>query len=257
MYDIKMSKDGRWIVLAEGQMVVVRDARTTAKVLGVEHKGQVGAIDVSADSTKIASGSEDDTAYVFSITTGKRLLGPLRHDIDVIGIKFSPSGKHIATATPVSVRVWDTETGEKLIDIPVISVSYPVTPFAWSNDSKWLFAATSGRITCTDVSTSACLESWSLPRHGTKPPLLVSNGRFIACYTGASVFFLDIPSRTQVGFIIEFFVELRSIALSSDGGSLACGRLDGIISVYTLSGILPQYVFLDVNTHLYYHSIVI
>ena len=251
VYGIEASKDGRWIVLAEGRMVVVREARTNVKVLEVgEHNSQVCAIDISADSTIFASGSEDDTAYIFSITTGKKLLGPLQHGIDVIGVKFSPGGKHIATATPVSVCVWDTKTGEKLIDIPVISVSYPVTPFAWSSDSKYLFAATSRKITCIDISTSACLDSWSLLSHGTKPPLLVGNGRFVACYKGTSVFFLDIPSRMHVGSTIKFSVDLRSIALSSDGCCLACGRADNTISVYVLNGIIPQHVLLDVNTHL-------
>lgn len=250
VHGIETSKDGRWIVLTEGQMVVVRDARTNIKVLEIgEHKGQVGAIDVSADSTKIASGSDDDTAYVFSIITGKKLLGPLEHNANVIGVKFSPSGKQIATATPAFVRFWDAKTGEKLINIPVVSVSYPVMPFAWSSDDQYLFAATPGWITCIDVSTSARLDSWSFPSHDTQPPVLVSNGRFIACCTGLSVYFLDVSSRTQVGPIIKFPAVVRSIALSSGGSYLACGRVDNIISVYSLRGVLPQSVLLDVNTY--------
>ncbi|KAF8124581.1 hypothetical protein EV363DRAFT_707046 [Boletus edulis] len=246
VYGIEASQDGRWIVLAEERMVVVRDSRTSAKVLEMgQHKGQVGAIDVSADSTKIASGSEDGATYVFSITTGKKLLGPLEHNADVIGVKFSPNGERIATATPILVRVWDAKTGEKLIAIPAVSVSYPVMPFAWSSDSRYLFAATPGWITCIDVSTSVNLDSWSFPSRDTKPPLLVSNGRFIACCTGISVYFLDISSRTQVGPIIKFPTTVRSIALSSDDSCLACGRVDNIISVYNLGDFLPQYVPLD------------
>ena len=66
------------------------------------------------------------TVFVWSLSTGQRLLGPLQHDHWVVGGKFSPDGSLIATATwyRESVRIYDSQNGHLLVDVPIKVNSY-------------------------------------------------------------------------------------------------------------------------------------
>ena len=84
-----VSPDGKWLVAglrrwclnAGKSNVRVWDAQTHAKVLDIEgHTNTVLAVDVSPDSTKLAMGSYDKTAYIWNIATGEQLVGPLKHE---------------------------------------------------------------------------------------------------------------------------------------------------------------------------------
>jgi WD40 repeat protein len=91
----------------------------------------VHAVDISPDATKIATGSTDKTACVWSLSTGERLLDPFKHDDWVVAVKFSPDGQLIATATwgRDSVRVYDSQNGHLLVEFLNQSL-------AWANSSK-------------------------------------------------------------------------------------------------------------------------
>jgi WD40 repeat protein len=87
--------------------VIVWDAKTHEKV--TTFGNWVRAVDVSADGTKLATGSDDYTLIVWSSPAGDRLIGPFEHGFCVTAVKFSPDGRRIATATyeRESVRVYD------------------------------------------------------------------------------------------------------------------------------------------------------
>ena len=84
-----LSPDDKWLVAGlrllkwvDGDVYArVWNAQTHAKVLDIRgHTNSVLAVDVSPDSTKLATGSYDKTACIWNITTGERLVGPLKHD---------------------------------------------------------------------------------------------------------------------------------------------------------------------------------
>ena len=75
------------------------------------------------------TGSYDKTARIWNITTGERsLVGPLEHDNVVVGVRFSPNGDRLATATAAeignnpntakSIRIYDSDNDQLLFDIP-------------------------------------------------------------------------------------------------------------------------------------------
>ncbi|KAF8554789.1 WD40 repeat-like protein, partial [Imleria badia] len=157
--NIAVSRDGKWIVSGtKSSLVRVWNAESHEKVTAFKGHSDynVCAVDVSPDGTRIATGSDDKTACVWSLSTGQRLLGPLEHNYSVAAAKFSPDGSLIATATwrRDSVRVYGTQNGRLLVDVP-IQVNSPLnTSLAWATDSKQLFALSrDGNIHCLDVST--------------------------------------------------------------------------------------------------------
>ena len=104
IYAAALSPDGKW--LASGFMgfplklpfrtvsARVWNARTHEKVLDIKgHADTVFSVDISPDSTKLATGSGDKTVFIWDIATGERLVGPLQHDYDVVAVQFSPHGR--------------------------------------------------------------------------------------------------------------------------------------------------------------------
>ena len=135
---LSVSRDGKWILCGTTRGGSVWDAKPHEKA---EDTVYVGAVDISSDSTRFAmasstGGGGDNSASIWNIITGERLIGPLQH-VNIAGIKFSPNGGHVASAVEErSIRAFDSHNGDELCtiktDIPIWS---PSTPLAWSN--KW------------------------------------------------------------------------------------------------------------------------
>ncbi|KAI6030215.1 hypothetical protein EDC04DRAFT_2924015 [Pisolithus marmoratus] len=246
IYSIVVSQDGRWIVSGDwGNKVIVWNAVTHEKALEfTEHKNPVISVDISNDSTKIAS-ADWDTVCIFSPTSGVRFLHPLTH-YEVRGVKFSPDGSRFATAShEYGFRIYSTQNGHILFDSGLNGSTrnslWESIPLYWSSDGEQLFVAAIGKIICLDVLKSWSSE-WSI--HETQSPVsIVSNGRFIACSAGSSVSLWDCVSRKQVGSLISHTAEIYSIALSPSGGCLACGLKGEKMTIHNLRDVLPHKYF--------------
>ncbi|KIO10639.1 hypothetical protein M404DRAFT_870046 [Pisolithus tinctorius Marx 270] len=240
---IVVSQDGRWMVSGDkGTKAIVWNATTHEKVLEfTENTNSVLGIDISSDCTKVAS-VDYSKVWIFSITSGVRLLPPLRHPF-VTGVKFSPDGSHIATASEThGFRVYSTHNGNILFDSGEKGSTGSTlgTQLAWSSDGQQLFIAKKGKITCFDLSNSVSSE-WSI--HGSQSLVYIaSNGRFIACAAGSSVSLWDCVSHKQINSIITHTSQISCVALSPSGGYLACGS-DRNITVHNLRHVLPPEYF--------------
>ncbi|KAI5984707.1 hypothetical protein EDC04DRAFT_3149942 [Pisolithus marmoratus] len=238
--------DGRWIVSGDNEKkAIVWDAATHKQVHEfADHASEVYGVDISSDSTTIAS-VDASTIQIFSTTSGDRLLPPLSHD-NVCGVKFSPDGSRLATTSWDGFRIYNTHNGEILFDSGGKGSvgSWQDSLLAWSRDGQTLFVATSGgKIICFNVAESSSSE-WSM--HETQSQTsVVTNGKFIACSGGSSVLLWDCISHRQIGSIIPHTSEIDCVALSPSGRYLACGlKLQGgKISIHDLGDVLPPEYF--------------
>ncbi|KAI6045469.1 hypothetical protein EDC04DRAFT_60648 [Pisolithus marmoratus] len=242
IFSIVVSQDGRWIVSGDYGMVVVWNAATHEKTFEfTEHQYRVCAVDISSDSTRIASAG-GGTVRISSITSGIPLLPLFRHP-GVLGVRFSPDGSRFATVSSGSgVCIYSTHDGSVLFDSGFhgSTCSWPVSPLAWSSDGLELFVASTGKITCFNVSESSSSE-WSI--HESRPGVsIVSNGKFIACSAGSSVSLWDCASHKQIGSIIKHSTGINVVALSLSGGYLACG-IGTNITIHNLRDVLPAQYF--------------
>ena len=245
-FAIAVSRDHRWIVAGMGKGgASVWDAELREKVIDVEDTNTVWAVDVSPDSTRFATGTEED-ASIWSISSGERLVGPLalKHDSPFVrGIRFSPNGMHIASASRDSIHVFDSRTGDELINIKTTAPSLLInTPLAWSNDGRQLFAVSNDKkIKAFEVSTGSQLtESPILNGGDVESIALATSGKFIATHAGRTIYFLDTSTLTRIGPFLEDSTKIYSISLSLDSRYLATGLHDGKIAVRELGHILPD-----------------
>ena len=243
---ISVSRDGKWIVYGtDDSGASVWDVELHRNLIQVEGKKRVSAVDVSPDSATFATGTagNDEKASVWSITTGKRLVGPLKHDNSVTGVRFSPDGEHIATFIPGgSVRIFHSRNGDQLLDIKATRPSqWPtsVTPLVWSDDGQRVFTISDNKIRSFAVSTgSQLVESPILD--GVRSISLAGNGNFIATVADHAISFLDSSTLAKVGTAIENSESMWSIAISLDSSQIATGRIDGKITIHDLANLLPD-----------------
>ena len=247
--NIAVSPDGKWIVsgTSSGELTVW-DVLSHEKVTGWKgHKSWVYAVDISPDGKRIATGSYDGTICVWLLSTGEQLSGLSRHDHWVVGVKFSPNGRLIASATQDSIRVWDSQNGRCLVNVPVSVAASANQSLAWVNNSNSLFALSpNGKINYLDASTGTMLSSW--PIHNSHRPrciALARNGTFITASVGSSVSFWDTTTHEQIGPIISHTGNVSSMAISENydlviGGGTA-------ITLWSISDELPSSYCEDVS----------
>ena len=256
-----LSPDRKWLVcgfrvvkLGDGiEWVGVWDAQTHEKVMDIKgHTGTVSSVDISSDSTKFATGGCDGLAFIWSMTTGKRLVAPLQHDGWLLAVRFSPNGERIATSQVTtagqypdaagSTRIYDSENGQQLLDIPFHVPLYLSSPLVWSADGRQLFAvsAVSGEIKCFDTSSGIMLSEW--PIHGTGIPTSVAlahNQKFIVASLFNSLSFWDTATHRQIGTVVKYASPLWSFALSPNDDCIATGDEKGTVTLRSLRDIIP------------------
>ncbi|KAF8550165.1 WD40 repeat-like protein [Imleria badia] len=240
------SKDGNWAVTTNLGVMVVSNAKTDAQVIARNgHANRwVRAVDVSPDSTRFATASDDQTACIWSITTGQLLVGPIMHETAVIAVKYSPQGDRIATATMRSinsVRIFDSRSGQLLHILPsAMPIGHEYcTPLTWSNHGQ-LFVGSAARIVCFNGLTGSLLSEWIIQTGGTHTSVAISsNGKFIACATDRSISFWDTSTRQRIGPIIQDPAAVYCIALSPDNMFLASGGGQNRIMLRSLRDVLP------------------
>ena len=240
---ICVSRNHKWIVCGSFDGASVWDGEMDEKLVTVEGGNKALAVDVSPDSTRFATGTDKSEVSIWSITAGERLVGPLQHDNNVNGTKFSPSGEKIATACyRGSIRIFDSRNGDKLVTIDTQTPNIgAITPLAWSSDGQRVFATSNDdKIRSFDLSTGdsqlAALQMPSLVHSLALAP----NCKFIATFASQSISFLDASTLAQTGPVVEDNGQIESIAISQDSSYVATGRGDGRIAIRNLSQILPD-----------------
>ena len=248
MYAMSVSKDQKWVACGTSIGASVWDAELRKKVTEVEGGVYVHAVDVAPDCTRFATGTYKGKVAIWSITTGEKLLGPLKQGGGAMrGVKFSPDGGRLATACygDSTIRIFDAHNGDQLISIenPIHGDSF--LPIVWSIRGQQLFAVSkTQQIKSFDSFTGSPLAEWQIHENSYGPMsiALSTNGDFIGSSAGRFVSFWDTSTHTQLG-IIEETHEILSIALSPDGCRLAAGFTKSgspIIWDLRLGGILPD-----------------
>jgi WD40 repeat protein len=191
--DAKFSPDGHWIVTTSGNAAQIWDARTHALNRSLPMDGVPVCAVFSPDSRRLLLVSNNQTAQVWDVASGRAIAGPIRDEAEMeyaeqhnnqgvssIGFAgpahparrftgdFSPDGKYVAVATGFSARIWDAATGRAVMG-PLRHRGF-VNSVSFSRD---------GRSLLTWSSLDATARLWDVPTGHATGVAFHPNGRII------------------------------------------------------------------------------
>ncbi|KAG2069007.1 WD40 repeat-like protein [Suillus decipiens] len=147
VFAVAVSRDGRWVITGGDTAVLKAWEVETGNVKTFNgHASRINCIDISSDSTLLASGSNDRTARIWNWETGKLVGGPFKSDMGQVGaVRFSKDLKKLAVKLGYgkSLQVWDIQSQKLDVRIGKRQTgggSY-ISPVFWTNKNKTIIAA--------------------------------------------------------------------------------------------------------------------
>jgi WD40 repeat protein len=139
----------------------------------------VRSVALSSDGRLAITGSEDQTAAVWRVDSGEKLM-TMQHQEDVQQVALSPDGRFAFTSAKYDrAEVWDINSGKALNSIPLskerIKRGLEVSSARFSDDSKYLLLGyTNQNVELWEVATSKLLKKWKLTKRNAWQPTGVS-----------------------------------------------------------------------------------
>jgi WD40 repeat protein len=211
---VAVSRDSRWVVTAGGDYshMPVAELKVCEVETGIVktfegHSRMISCIDISADNTLLASGSDDGTARIWNLETGKLVAGPFESIVDVGSVQFSTDSKKLAVElwAGTCLEVWDIQSQKLIKRIGIGSnVGFQSAPILWTNKNKNILAAFNFNINIEDEDDYA-----------------------------KTIYEFDASTLETVGTPFEGHTSLvTGLALSFDGTLLASSSLDDTIKLW-------------------------
>jgi WD40 repeat protein/tetratricopeptide (TPR) repeat protein len=125
---VSASRDGKYLATSTGETVRVWNTMRGTHV-SINSQSDVVALALSEDGRCLATAGNDLTTRLWSATTGKPLVPPIKNKLPVHALAYSPDGRSIAVAgEDGTARLLETSAGRELRtmthDSTVLAVSF-------------------------------------------------------------------------------------------------------------------------------------
>jgi WD40 repeat protein len=126
IFAIAISPDGRRLAAA-GQMAAPGQTEQRIRIYDLAtgelvqllagHTGKIVALAYAPDGTRLLSGSQDRTALLWDLSTG-RPVHRLRHNAEIYGVAFTPDGARVVTGSfDRTLRLWRVTDGRSIAEM--------------------------------------------------------------------------------------------------------------------------------------------
>ncbi|KAI2791675.1 WD repeat-containing protein 5B [Penicillium oxalicum] len=141
-------------------MIKIWDAHTRACLQTLAgHNDDVSSVVFSYDSSRVASGSDDNTIKIWDAHTGACLQTLEGHNDDVSSVVFSYDSSRVASGSADrAIKIWDAHTGDCLQTLE--GHNHDVNSVVFSPDSSRVASGSLDKmIKIWDAHTGACLQT--------------------------------------------------------------------------------------------------
>jgi WD40 repeat protein len=235
---VGVSKDGRWVVIAGDNGIKVSEVETG--IARTFHGNcQIWCIDISADSTLLASGSSREVR-IWNLDTGKLVAGPFDIGDELVrAVRFSGDSRKLAVSSCAyseersyvrHLQVWDVQTQKLDVQKSTRGIGGFNHPIFWTTKDKSIVAAfnfmanADSKIYEFDASTLKTVGAPFKNTSDTDSLALSSDCRLLASCSYPSIELWAFESRQ---LLASFDVESpRTFLLSPDSRQLAYTSFD-------------------------------
>lgn len=240
---IAVSPDGSLIAVATNHDIIMFNFHTGERVSDIlrAHEDSIYDLQFSADTTRLASFSDDETIRLWDVRTGKAAGEPLRgHTGGVGSIAWRRDGQHLVSGSrDGTVRAWDASAGTQ---IWCVNIGNWVWSVAYSPDGALVaVAGESGVITLwhsIDGSSAGVLSGhmgWVRSVVFSPDGTRLASGSY-----DESIRLWDVETRWPVGEPLKGHTDdVWTVAFSPDGTRLASVSDDWTLRLWDLSATGP------------------
>jgi WD40 repeat protein len=232
------------IVFAPNNQLVVGSWNHTAQIwdMGARdrllriftgHKKKLVDIDFAPDGKHLATASQDQTARIWNVATGRVVSVLKGHKGIVTAVAFSANGNHVATASADrTARIWDTATGKPLHFLK--GHKHSVTRLAFSPDGRFMATASQDSIRIWNVKTGRLLRV-CMVNDAVFSLEFSPRGKWIAVgFKDRNAHILN-PQSGETHQVLKHAGWVIAVAFSPDGNLLATATNDSIARIWNVA----------------------
>ncbi len=193
-------------------------------VVILKHDNRVRNVAFSPDGKYVATASDDNTARVWNVSTGKQIFD-LKHSGPVLDVNFSLDGKYVATASADNTaRLWDADTGKQIFDL---THNGSVNNVIFSPDGKYVATASNDKTARLWDATTGKQIFDPLKHNGSVRNIVFSpDGKYVATASNDKTARLwDATTGKQI-FVLNHNGLVNSVVFSPDGRYVATASDD-------------------------------
>lgn len=217
---LAFSPNGRILAVNRLNVMLVDTITGNTMELPDTHEGRVTAVAISPDGKTIATGSEDNTAKMWSAASRVELATLKGHKDFVYAVAFSPDGKVIATGSgDKTVKLWEVASRRELTTLKGHTAA--VTSVAFSPDGKVIATASENELKLWSTSLTERAPFRELKEQYAR--VFFSNEGQNLAVISSELKLLDTKTLTEKAFKLSHTDSFNSLAISRDGRFVATG----------------------------------
>ncbi len=241
VFQMALSPNRKWLAITwkspAGFSTRVYDSSGKEQVrLPDLHTGPVWMLTSSPDGTRLASASDDGTARLWDVATGRPVGGPLCHPgrAKVLSAAFSPKGERLVTASADgTVCQWDGRTGAA-VEPPYERHTGEVWAAVYSPDGQWIASGGTDH-TIRLWRAAGRRDALVLHGHTGKVARLAFSGdgrRLGSVSEDGTTRIWEADPKARLPVLIGHGLYVYPVAFSPDGRWIASGSWDGTLRLW-------------------------
>jgi len=217
-------------------MPIFADELPLETVVQVGHSENVHSVSFSADGRYIVTGSYDDTAKLWEVSTGREIRTFKGHSKPVNSVFFSVDGRYIVTGSwDKTAKLWEVSTGREIRTLKGHSGN--VTSVSFSADGRYIVTGSSDTTAkLWEVSTGREIRTFKGHSENVYSVSFSSDGRYIV--TGSmdkTAKLWEISTGREIRTFKGHFGFVTSVSFSADGRYIVTGSWDSTAKLWEVS----------------------